>query len=497
MLSTNNTPKETNITKYLYNGKLEIWTGEFRKVFSPIYSKQTSNPILLGSVPDMGQSQAMKLLASAENSYDKGRGVWAISALEERVKSIIKLKELLLSKKDKLVNLLMWEIAKTKQESAMEFDRTIVYLEDTITEAMRLVDTFGKPQIIGDIKMFSQKSPLGVVLCIGPYNYPLNETFCLLIPALLMGNSVIFKPAEQGILIMDSLMEIYNECFPKGVINVFFGKGENLAPALLKTGKVDVLALIGNSKTANKLNHLHPKPNRLKTILGLEAKNIAIISNDCDIDIALKEVLLGSLAFNGQRCTAIKLVFVHKDIVEEFNSKFSQLVDSLVIGMPWEEGVKITPLPQEKKPAYLLSLIEDAQKIGATIINKKGGNIDRTLVYPTVLYPVSADMRIYNEEQFGPIVPISPYNDEQEILDYLVDSDYGQQLSLFTNNINDKLDFVNMLRNQVCRININTKCQRGPDIFPFTGRKDSAVDSLSVGDSIRAFSIDSLVSVKL
>ena len=165
--------------------------------------------------------------------------------------------------------------------------------------------------------------------------------------------------------------------------------------------------------------------------------------------------------------------------------------------MPWEEGVKITPLPQEKKPAYLLSLIEDAQKIGATIINKKGGNIDRTLVYPTVLYPVSADMRIYNEEQFGPIVPISPYNDEQEILDYLVDSDYGQQLSLFTNNINDKLDFVNMLRNQVCRININTKCQRGPDIFPFTGRKDSAVDSLSVGDSIRAFSIDSLVSVKL
>ncbi|NQX80872.1 MAG: aldehyde dehydrogenase family protein [Flavobacteriaceae bacterium] len=106
-------------------------------------------------------------------------------------------------------------------------------------------------------------------------------------------------------------------------------------------------------------------------------------------------------------------------------------------------------------------------------------------------------MRIYHEEQFGPVVPIASYTQESEIIDYLTDSNYGQQLSLFTNNINNKLGFINQLKNQVCRININSKCQRGPDVFPFTGRKDSAVDSLSVSDSIRAFSIDILISIKL
>ena len=476
---------------------MKPWSGKYRQVSSPIYDPITNERTILGTVPCMGEEQAMELLESAQKSYDKGRGDWATTDLKNRIESIIKLKDLLLSKKEELVNLLMWEIAKTHTESVMEFDRTIIYLEDTIKEALNIVASSEKPQIVDNIKMLSYKSPLGIVLCIGPYNYPLNETFCLLIPALLMGNSVIFKPAEHGILIMNCLMDIYKECFPKGIINIFFGEGKEIAPPLLKTGKIDVLALIGNSKTANKLNNLHPKPNRLKTVLGLEAKNIAIVSDDCDINIALKEVLLGSLAFNGQRCTALKMVFVHSNIIAEFNKKFIQLVDSLSVGLPWKEGVKITALAQEGKPAYLSELIDDAKNLGAEVINTKGGIVDKSLVYPTVLFPVNDQMRIYHEEQFGPVVPIASYTQESDIIDYLTDSNYGQQLSLFTNNINSKLGFINQLKNQVCRININSKCQRGPDVFPFTGRKDSAVDSLSVSDSIKAFSIDSLVSVKI
>ncbi|HEV7380701.1 MAG TPA: aldehyde dehydrogenase family protein, partial [Dyadobacter sp.] len=258
-----------------------------------------------------------------------------------------------------------------------------------------------------------------------------------------------------------------------------------------------VLTLIGSSKVANELKKQHPKVNRLRAVLGLDAKNAAIVTANADIELAVKETLTGSLSFNGQRCTALKIVWVHRSIADEFIRQFNEAVAGLKFGMPWEKGVSLTPLPEPNKIDYLNTCIEDAKAHGASVMNENGGSSAGSFFYPAVVYPVNKNMKLYHEEQFGPIVPVVAFDDLEETIEYLIEATHGQQVSIFSNNSEEVASLIDPLVNQVSRVNINTQCQRGPDVFPFTGRKDSAEGTLSVADAIRAFSIRSLVAFKM
>jgi glyceraldehyde-3-phosphate dehydrogenase (NADP+) len=138
--------------------------------------------------------------------------------------------------------------------------------------------------------------------------------------------------------------------------------------------------------------------------------------------------------------------------------------------------------------------VQDALDNGAKMVNQKGGRVNDTSFFPAVLYPVNDTMRIYHEEQFGPVVPIVAYDDLEEVMTSIARSDYGQQCSLFSEDQSTVAYAVDNMVNQVCRVNINASCQRGPDYLPFTGRKDSAVGTLSVHDALRSFSIRTLVA---
>jgi glyceraldehyde-3-phosphate dehydrogenase (NADP+) len=399
-------------------------------------------------------------------------------------------------KRDDVVRLLMWEIGKALPEAEKEFDRTVDYIRDTI-DALKDLDRVSsrfviEQGVIGQIR----RAPLGVVLCMGPFNYPLNETFTTLIPALIMGNTVIFKPPKFGVLLHEPLLEAFRDCFPKGVVNTIYGEGQKVIGPLMTSGRIDVLAFIGSSRVADILKKQHPKPHRLRCILGLEAKNAGIVLKDADLDQAVKECVLGALSYNGQRCTALKMLFVHRDIVDAFIANFGNAVDKIKSGMPWEAGVFITPLPEPTKTAYLMELIDDARAKGASVINRGGGSVEHTFMTPAIVYPVDRGMRLYSEEQFGPVVPIAPFSDFDEAMNYVIQSDYGQQVSVFGSDPQIIADLVDPLVNQVCRVNINSQCQRGPDIFPFTGRKDSAEGTLSVSDALRVFTIRTLVAAK-
>src|SRR5207249_3883514 len=171
---------------------------------------------------------------------------------------------------------------------------------------------------IGQIR----RTPLGVVLCMGPFNYPLNETFATFIPALIMGNTLVFKPPTYGTLLFYPLLEAFRSAFPKGVINTIYARGSVVVPRLLGSGKVNVLALIGSSKVADFLKRQPPKAHRLRAILGLDAKNAAIVLPDADLELTARECLIGTLSFNGQRCTALKMLIVHESIAELFLHRF-------------------------------------------------------------------------------------------------------------------------------------------------------------------------------
>ena len=144
----------------------------------------------------------------------------------------------------------------------------------------------------------------------------------------------------------------------------------------------------------------------------------------------------------------------------------------------------------------MIECIEDAKLKGARVINPHGGENFKSFVYPAILYPVAEGMKVYREEQFGPIIPVATFTNEEEPIQYLIDSQHGQQVSIFGNDPVEIANLVDQLVNQVSRVNINAQCQRGPDMFPFTGRKDSAEGTLSVNDALRSFSIRTIVATK-
>jgi glyceraldehyde-3-phosphate dehydrogenase (NADP+) len=484
--------------EYLIDGELRSWEGNLNPVLSPVFIRQENKSVQkeIGSTPLLTSKESLQALDAAVKAYDLGHGLWPTLSVMQRIDHVEKFLTAMLAQRTEVVKLLMWEIGKTLKDSEKEFDRTCDYIRDTI-EAYKDLDR-SSAKFVEEQGFVAQirRVPLGVALCMGPYNYPLNETFTTLIPALIMGNTVVFKPAKYGVLLIRPLLEAFRSCFPTGVINIIYGRGRETVGALMETGKIDVFAFIGTNKGANDLKKLHPKPHRLKAILGLDAKNPAIILPDADLDNAVNECITGSLSFNGQRCTALKILFVHRTIVEAFLEKFDAEVKKLKPGMPWENGVNLTPLPEPGKVEFLQELVEDAKKFGAKVVNDGGGETLNSFFYPAVLYPVNDKMRVYYEEQFGPVIPIVPFDSDDEAIRYVVNSNFGQQVSIFGTDSKRVANLMDAFVNQVGRINLNSQSQRGPDTFPFNGRKDSAEGTLSIADALRVFSIRTLVATK-
>lgn len=491
--------KELHQSEYLCNGQMKPWNGDRHTVLSPICIK-TANGLerkVIGSYPICGQKEADEALEAAVKAYDNGRGEWPTMSVADRIACVEQFTHEIIEQKNLVVKLLMWEIGKSHADSVKEFDRTIEYIYATIDSLKELDRQSSRFEIEQGIVAQIRRSPLGVVLCMGPFNYPLNETFTTLIPALIMGNTLLFKPPKHGTLLHYPLLEAFKKCFPKGVINTIYGRGNMIVPKLMQSGQINVLTLIGSSKVANELKKMHPKVNRLRAILGLDAKNAAIITAKADLKLAIQETVLGALSFNGQRCTALKIVFVHRSLVDEFLKGLTEAVAQLKIGLPWDQGVALTPLPEPNKPVYLKECIADAEAHGAMVVNPGGGESLESFVYPAIVYPVNDKMKLYTEEQFGPIIPVAAFDELEEPIQYLINSTHGQQVSIFSQDKDELAHLIDPLVNQVSRVNINCQCQRGPDVFPFTGRKDSAEGTLSVFDAIRSFSIRSLVATKL
>lgn len=481
---------------YLIDGEVRQWTGESHEVTSPICVTRggSTERRLLGRRAALSRDEGLAALAAASRAYDNGRGVWPTMKVGARLEATQAFVAAMQKTREEVVRLLMWEIGKTRPDAEKEFDRTVQYVQETIEAVKDLDRTGGRFSRTAGVLAQIRRAPLGVTLCMGPFNYPLNETFTTLIPAVIMGNPVVAKLPRFGMLCQAPLLKAFAQSFPRGVVNIVNGEGRTVAGPLVEQGDVAALAFIGSSRSANALKKQHPRPNRLRCILGLDAKNPAIILPDADLDVAVRECVTGALTFNGQRCTGLKLLFVHRSIADRFVDKLSAAVDSLPFGLPWEPGVKLTPLPELDKAKTMHDLVEDAQKKGAKIANAFGGLTNRTFYFPSVVYPVTSAMSLFSVEQFGPVVPVAPFDDVSEVMDFIEKSNYGQQASVFGRDAKVVGPLVDVLVNQVSRVNLNAQCQRGPDAYPFTGRKDSAEGTLSISDALRCFSIRTMVA---
>jgi len=479
--------------RYLIGGELLTWSGPMQTVTSPIYSG--NEPTVLGACPELTEAESLAAVDAVSAAWDDGRGAWPTMSVARRIEHIEAFVRRMVAVRDTVVRLMAWEICKPLPDCRAEFDRTVDYVRATV-EALKDLDRASSRFVIeAGIYAQTRRAPLGPVLCMGPYNYPLNETFTTLIPALIMGNPVIVKTPRIGKLLYAPLLEAFAASFPPGVINILFG-GRQVAIPALASGKISVLAFIGSSQAADALRRQHPAPHRLRCVLGLDAKNVGIVLPCADMELTAAEAVAGALSFNGQRCTALKLFYVHATRLEEFLARVGEGIAALPMGLPWLENVRITPLPVPGKPAALSAMVAEATGRGAWVANPLGGTTERTLVYPALVAGVTPGMRLHDEEQFGPVVPVASFTAVDTAAKAVTASPYGQQMSIFGTDPEAVAALIDPMVNQVCRVNLNSQCQRGPDTFPFTGRKDSAEGTLSVSDALRAFSIRTLVAAK-
>ncbi|KAL9184434.1 hypothetical protein ACHAXT_002520 [Thalassiosira profunda] len=472
--------------------------------------------VKIGSMVQMTREESLGALDSAVKAWDGGSGVWPQMALSERIAAVQKFLAELKHKREEIVNVLMYEIGKNRPDAEAEFDRTLQFAKKTI-EYIQSSDEFGSgwDASNGATRLFLSRHAVGIVLCLGPYNYPLNETYATLIPALLMGNVALLKLPTVGGLAHLLTIEAFAKTLPPGTINFVSGKGRVTMPPLMESGKIDSLAFIGGSSAADKLIKAHPEPHRLKLFLQLEAKNMGVYLPDVfesgseHMDTVMRETVVGTLSYNGQRCTALKLLFVPKDHAAQFANMLAERVENMSVGLPWETSnskhSQITPLPYVGRLEYMRSLIDDAVAKGAKIVNKNGGRVigggkdggESTLMIPAVLYPVTPDMKLYEEEQFGPVIPIAPYDSIDEVLRYSREGKYGQQVSIFKSAATEtSAQLVDRFATVYGKININSQCGRSPDTAPFSGRRSSAMGTLSVAHALREFSIPTVVSYK-
>jgi len=359
-------------TLYLVDGEVRRWAGEAQEVTSPVCVTRDGRTErrLLGRAASLTKEAALDALAAAVRAYDNGRGLWPTMTVAARFAAVQAFTAAMQKTRETVVRLLMWEIGKTRPDAEKEFDRTVQYVLDTV-EALKEIDrAAGRFSKNGGILAQIRRAPLGVVLCMGPFNYPLNETFTTLLPALIMGNTVVAKLPRYGMLCQAPLLDAFAKAFPRGVVNILNGDGRVVAGPLVEAGDVAALAFIGSSRVANLLKKQHPRPNRLRCILGLDAKNPAVILPDADLDLAVRECLAGALTFNGQRCTGIKLIFAHRSVAERFVRGLADAVDAIPFGMPWEPGVRLTPLPEEDKAGSMKKLVDDAVGKGAKVVNR-------------------------------------------------------------------------------------------------------------------------------
>jgi glyceraldehyde-3-phosphate dehydrogenase (NADP+) len=493
----------------------------------PITGCCSSKPI--GEMPQMSTEQSLQILSDAKQGWNHGNGAWTQMTLAQRISAIQSFVSELQQSRDEIIHVLMYEIGKNYKDAASEFDRTIIFVEETIQTILSSPAFSSEFHNVPstNVNVMIRRNAFGIILALGPYNYPLNETYATIIPALLMGNVVILKIPQIGGLAHLLTFQAFSRALPPNTINFISGSGRKTLPKLMESGDVDGLAFIGGTEAADKLIKGHPEPHRLKLFVQLEAKNMAIVLKDMldeeqgsyPNQKMMGDIITGALSFNGQRCTALKIIFVPKGYGKKVAKALAKKVESLTIGMPWEiheSGAysQITPLPNQKRVQYMQALVDDALSKGAIIANKNGGKVGvidakteqddessphdaSTLMVPAILYNVTPDMKLYTEEQFGPLVPVVEYDSIDEVLAYGLYGNYGQQVSVFTNQASSEaVSIVDTFSAVYGKININSQCGRSPDSVPFTARRSSGMGIMSIEDALKEFSIPTVVSYK-
>lgn len=391
-------------------------------------------------------------------------------------------------KRQEFAELLTLEVGKPINESLVEVDRSIETLKLAAEEAKRI---YGEsvPLDAGlngkGFFAFTQRMPLGVVVAIAPFNYPLNLTTHKIAPAIACKNTVIVKPPSEAPLTVMKFCELLNEEFPDGVVNVVTGYGSEVGDYLVTSADIDKVSFTGSVPTGLMISQ---KAGMKKVTLELGGNDPMIVLKDADIDKAIKGVINGAFLNAGQVCMGVKRIIIDESIADEFVQKLVVATEKLVMGNPQDSKTTLGTLISKKAAIQVEQAVNDAVEKGAKILT--GGNREDAFYEATVIDNVSPDMDLVQNETFGPIAPIIRVKNLDEAIEIANDTEYGLQAGVFTNDYYAAMRCANEI--EAGTVFVNKQSTFRTDNMPFGGFKNSGIGKEGV-----KYAFDEMTKTKL
>lgn len=445
------------------------------KIHSPIDGS------LLGEVAEVHQEDINGLFTKAKIAQK----AWAMLPIHERVVRVLAWADILYARRHELAERLTWEIGKNPKDAIDEIVRSVDLIRYTAEDARRIAgevmhgDAF--PGMSRQKTALVTRVPVGVVLAIPPFNYPVNLAISKIAPALVVGNAIILKPPTQGALVAHDVVEsVHAASIPADLLQLAVGRGNKVGDALVAHKDVNMIAFTGSTPVGH---HIASLSRGIPMQMELGGKDAAIVLADADLDRAASEIVAGGFSYSGQRCTAVKRVLVHESVADELANLVAMRVQALRVGDP-REGATVVPLINKKAADYVWGLYEEAMSKGALV--RTGGRRTGNLISPTVLDYVTTDMRVAWEEPFGPLLPFIRVKNAKEAVEIANRSEYGLQAAVFTRNEDAAFAIAEAL--EVGSVQVNAKTSRGPDHFPFVAVKHSGVGTQGIRYSLEAMS---------
>lgn len=467
------------MTRYqnLVNGEWKSSEKEIT-IYSPINQEE------LGTVPAMSQTEVDEAMQAARAALPAWRALSAV----ERAAYLHKTAAILERDKEEIGTILAKEVAKGIKAAIGEVVRTADLIRYAAEEGLRIT---GQAMEGGGFEAASKnklavvrREPVGVVLAIAPFNYPVNLSGSKIAPALIAGNVVMFKPPTQGSISGLLLAKAFEEAgIPAGVFNTITGRGSEIGDYIIEHKEVNFINFTGSTPIGERIGRL---AGMRPIMLELGGKDAALVLEDADLEHAAKQIVAGAFSYSGQRCTAIKRVIVLESVADKLVTLLQAEVAKLTVGDPFDNA-DITPVIDNASADFIWGLIEDAQEKGAQALTpiKREGN----LLWPVLFDQVTKDMKVAWEEPFGPVLPIIRVANVEEAIAFANESEFGLQSSVFTNDFKKAFEIAEKL--EVGTVHINNKTQRGPDNFPFLGVKGSGAGVQGI-----KYSIETMTNVK-
>ncbi|MEM0481725.1 MAG: aldehyde dehydrogenase family protein [Nitrososphaerota archaeon] len=427
---------------------------------------------IVAEFPQMSRDDAARAIDAARETQLK----WASTPAPERGRILVKAAEILEGEADELARVLTREEGKTLAESRAEVARAVSIFRFYGVMGYRLRGEF-TPSAEPNTHLFTLREPLGVVSIITPWNFPIAIPSWKIAPALISGNAVVFKPASYTPLIGYRIVDaLHRAGLPPGVLNFVTGPGSTVGAELINNPKVDAISFTGSLEVGEEIKRAAGGRN-IRIQLELGGKNPAVILDDADMGRAVEMVVRGAFGLTGQACTATSRAIVIENIADEFERKLLERVKRIKVGNGLAEGVEMGPVVGEKELNKILDYIRIGVDEGAKLVSGgkrlTGSEYSKGyFVEPTVFTNVTPDMRIAQEEIFGPVLSVMRVHNFDEAVELANKIEYGLSASIFTRSLPRAFEFINRVQAGVVKINKPTTGLE-PHV-PFGGFKKSS-----------------------